>query len=99
LEYLKDTEDFGSRYKEGEDVERFFGKLLSWVERRIFNRISKRTNFLLTRVNDQKIEIIADGNDDKNQEGNWREIISGDDLLKQRYDGTTWITVEKWHGS
>ena len=86
-------------FKENEDLEGFFEKLLSWIERRIFNRISKRVNFLLTRVNDQKLEIIADGNNDKDQEGNWREIISGDDLIKQRYDGTNWITVERWHGS
>lgn len=99
MEYLKNVENFGVGYKDGENLETFFSKLVSFLERRVFNRVSKRVNFLLTRINDQKIEIVADGNNDKEQTGNWREIISGDDLLKQRYDGTTWITVHKWYGS
>lgn len=99
MEYLKDTEQFGMAFKEGEDLEGFFSKIISFLERRIFNRISKRVNFLLTRVNDQKIEIVADGNDDKNQNGNWRISESSGDLVVEKRVSGSWTKVQKYHGS
>ena len=96
MEYLKDTESFGETFKKGEeenlgiDIEKFFGKLIPFFERRIFNRISKRVNFLLTRINGQKLEIVADGNSDKNEDGNWRFLTSGDTLLLQENIDGTW---------
>ena len=101
MEFLKDKENFGTGYQKGEGLESFFEKLISFIERRVFDKISSKVNYLLKRVNDGKVEIIKDGNEDKNQDGNWRETISGDDLLKQRYNGTTdtWITVWTYKGS
>lgn len=52
MENLKDTESFGSTYNEGEDLVRFLEKFQAWIERRIFNCISKRVNFLLLRLED-----------------------------------------------
>ena len=98
MENLKDTENFGMAFKEGEDDVKFFENLISWVERRIFNRISKRVNYLLNRVNDQKLEIVADGNSDKNEDDNWRiRETSGDLVVEKRVSGT-WVEVQKYHG-
>lgn len=51
MENLKDTEKFVI-YKEGEDLPTYISKLVSWIERFVFNRISKRVNFLLMRLED-----------------------------------------------
>lgn len=51
MENLKDTEKFVV-YKEGEDLPTYISKLVSWIERFVFNRISKRVNFLLGRLED-----------------------------------------------
>ena len=100
LEYLNDTERFGESYKEGQKLERFFSKLLSFIERQIFNRISKRVNFLLTRINDSKMETVAPGNKDKNEDGNWRQRVdnNGDYVFEKRISGT-WTEANKIHGS
>lgn len=98
MEYLKNTENFGATFKEERNVTDYLAKFISFVERRIFNRISKRVNFLLKRVNDQKLEIIADGNSDKNEDDNWRIIESNGDLLVQKRIGGTWTTSDKYHG-
>ncbi|KKL11191.1 hypothetical protein LCGC14_2548290 [marine sediment metagenome] len=98
MEYLKNLEDFGTAFKEGENLEGFFSKLVSFLERKVFNRISKRVNFLLTRINDQKLEIIADGNTDKNENGNWRISESSGDLIIEKRVSGTWTEVRKFHG-
>ena len=98
MEHLKDTEKF-IVYKKEEDLPLYMSKFVSWVERFIFNRISKRVNFLLTRINDQKLEIIADGNTDKNEDGNWRISESSGDLIVQKRINGTWTTAETYHGS
>ncbi len=98
MEHLKDTEKFGVGYKEGDELEGFSEELLSWIERRIYNKISKRVNFLLTRVNGQKLEIIADGNSDEDEDGNWKIIISSGNLIVQKRISGTWITSETYHG-
>lgn len=97
MEYLKNVENFGETFKKGEDedlgrdLEEFFSDFIPFVERKVFNRTSKRVNFLLTRINDQKAELIADGNDDKDQDGNWRLFIdSNGDLIIQKRVGGTW---------
>ena len=90
MEYLKDTENFGQTFKEGDDIEKFFEEILSFFERKVFNKTSKRVNFLLTRINDQKLEIVADGNSDKNQDSNWRLLESGGSLIIQKRVGGTW---------
>lgn len=90
MENLKDTENFGMTFKEGENLENFLAKFTSFMERRIFNRTSKRVNFLLTRINDQKLELIADGNSDKDEDGNWRFFLdsNGDLVIQTRLSGT-----------
>ncbi len=98
MEYLKDTENFGVGYKQGEDLETFFSKLISFLERRVFNRVSKRVNFLLKRVNDQKLEIIATDNDDKDQNDNWRIRETGGDLVIEKRVSSVWTEVRKFHG-
>ena len=90
MEYLKDTENFGQTFKEGDDIEKFFEEILSFFERKVFNKTSKRVNFLLTRINDQKLEIVADGNSDKNQDSNWRLLESSGSLIIQKRVSGTW---------
>ncbi len=113
MEHLKDTEKFivykkkldvsdAARNKDLIDVEEnlslYISKLVSWIERFIFNRISKRVNWLLDRIKNDAHEIVKDGNK-IGEEGNWRDIISGDNLLKQRHDGSDWVTIETSYGS
>ena len=92
MEHLKDTEKF-IVYKEEEDLPTYISKLVSWIERTIFNRISKRVNFLLNRINDQKLEIVADSNTDKN----WRIKESNGDLVIEKRVSGTWTEVRKFH--
>lgn len=98
MEYLKDIENFGMSFKEGENLEGFFSKLVSFLERRVFNRISKRVNFLLKRVNDQKMEIVASGNKDKDENDNWRLRESSGDLVIEKRVSGAWVEVQKYHG-
>ena len=99
MEFLKDTENFGVGYQKGEDLERFFEKIISFLERRVFNRISKKVNYLLKRVNDNKLEVIADGNADKDEDGNWRfRESNGDLVIEKRIDGT-WTNADTIAGS
>ena len=99
MEYLKDIEFFGAAFKKGEDTEKFFMELVSFIERRVFNRISKRVNFLLTRLNDQRVELVSSDNDDKDQNGNFRITQSGDDWIAQIRSSDVWVTVWKFKGS
>lgn len=87
MEFPKETEDFGTAFKEGEDIEKFLDDLVAFVERRVYNKLAKRQKFLLTRVNDQKFEFVADGNDDKDQNGNLRIINSNGNFLFQKRNG------------
>ncbi len=96
MEHLKDTEKF-IVYKEEEDLPTYISKLVSWIERTIFNRISKRVNFLLNRINDQKLEIVADSNTDKNEDNNWRIKESNGDLVIEKRVSGTWTEVRKFH--
>lgn len=98
MEHLKDTEKFGVGYKEGENLESFFAKLVSFLERRIFNRISKRVNWVLDRQKDDTFEITKSDNAIET-DGNWRFNISGDDLIVQKNVSGTWTTVWKYKGS
>ena len=90
MDYLKETENFGVNYQKDEDLGEFFGRLISFIERRIYKRIIQRVNFLLTRVNDNKVEIIPDGNSDKGKDGNFRFTIdsSGDLIIEENINGT-----------
>lgn len=79
-----------------EGLSSYISKLVSWIERMVFNRMSKRTNFLLTRINDQRLEIVADGNSDKNKDDNWRFFIdSSGDLVIQIRISSTWTSYIK----
>lgn len=101
MENLKDLENFGIDFKEGEDdIEEFINDLVSFIERRVFNRISKRVNFLLTRINDQKVEMVADGNSDKDENGNWRTRVNtnGDFVFEKRVSDV-WVEADKIAGS
>ena len=98
MEFLKDIENFGAKYRKGDNLAEFLAKLVSFLERKVFNRISKRVNFLLKRVNDNKLEIVADGNSDKNEDDNWRFIESSGNLLVQKRISGTWTTLETYYG-
>ena len=91
MEHLKDTENFGEAFKEKDDLVKFLGKLVSWIERRIFNRISKRVNWLLDRTNDNYIEIIAPDNTGKEQDDNWRLRNDGTDLKAEKRESGSWV--------
>ncbi len=101
MENLKDLENFGLAFKEDEDsTEEFFNELVSFIERRVFNRISKRVNFLLTRINDSKVETVSPTNKDKDENGNWRTRVntSGDFVFEKRVSGA-WVEANKISGS
>jgi len=99
VENLSVTESFGANVKEGEDLERFLTKLIPYIERQVYEEISRRVNFLLTRVNDQKLEIVAGGNIDKDEDGNWRIIENSGDLIIQKRVNSTWTNADKISGS
>lgn len=99
MDYLNNEENFGANYRSRENLENFFTKLLIFIERKIFSAISKRVNFLLTRINDSKLEIVADGNNDKDEDGNWRlRENSGDLVIEKRISGI-WTEADKIAGS
>lgn len=99
MEHLKDKEKF-IVYKDGEDLPRYIRKIVFWLEVHVFNRISKRVNFLLTRINDSRTEIVAPDNSDKDEDGNWRTRVTdnGDFVFEKRISGT-WTELNKIHGS
>lgn len=90
MEFLKETEKFGTKFKKGDDLQGFLGKLLSFIERKFFFRISQRVNYLLKRVNDNKLEIIPDANSDKDTDGNWKFTTdtSGNLIIQENISGT-----------
>lgn len=90
MDNLKDTEKF-IVYKKGEDLPRYVSKLVSWIERFIFNRISKRVNWLLDRVFQDYYEIISPDNTGRNQDGNWRIRNDGTDLKAEKRESGSWV--------
>lgn len=106
MEFAKETEDFGSIFKKDDDVKKslddlegFMDDLVAFVERRVYNKLAKRVNFLLTRVNDQKFEFVASGNKDKDEDGNWRIIESSGDLKFQKRISGIWTDAPSILGS
>ena len=97
MEHLKDKEKFVV-LKEEDNLRVYVSKLVSWMERFIFNRISKRVNWVLDRMKDDTLEITKSGNA-TNADGNWRFNINGDDLEVQRNVSETWTTVWIFKGS
>lgn len=97
MEHLKDTEKF-IVYKEEEDLPTYVSKLVSWVERFIFNRISKRVNWVLDRQKDDSFEITKDGNA-IDEDGNLKFERNGDNWEVQIKSAGTWTTVFIFHGS
>lgn len=97
MEHLKDTEKFVV-YKEGNDLPKYISKLVSWIERMIFNRISKRVNWILDRQKDDSFEITKDGNAiDEN--GNFKIERNGDNWEVKIKSAGTWTTVHIFYGS
>lgn len=97
MEHLKATEKF-IVYKKGESLPLYVSKLVSWVERMIFNRISKRVNWILDRQKDDTFEITK-STQAIDTDGNWRFNINGDDFEVQRNVSGTWTTVYIFKGS
>ena len=96
MEHLKDKEKF-TVYKDGEDLPRYIRKIIFWLEVHVFNRISKRVNWILDRQKDDTLEITkssqAIGTD-----GNWRLNIDGTDFKIQKKVSGTWTTIHIFHG-
>lgn len=90
MDNLKDTEKF-KVYKKDEDLPIYISKLVSWIERFIFNRISKRVNWLLTRVFQNYYEIISPDNTEREQDGNWRIRNDGTDLKAEKRESGSWV--------
>ena len=99
MDKLKVEERFETGEIESKDWPNWFRRVILWIEKDIFKKISVRINFLLSRVNDQKLEIVADGNTDENQDGNWRWRVDGDDLVAEKRINGTWVETTKIHGS
>jgi len=64
-------------------------RLIDWIERQIYYPKAKRLNYLLLRINDNKVEITPEGSD-VNIDDNWRFFIdsSGDLIIQKRVSGT-----------
>ena len=64
------------------------GRIVDWVERQNYYPTAKRLNYLLLRVNDNKVEITPEGNE-VNEDGNWRFFIdsNGDLIIQKQVDG------------
>lgn len=90
MEFPKETEDFGKVFEKDGDIEKFIDDLVSFIERRVYNKLARGQKFLLTRVNDQKIEFVADGNKDKDEDGNLRIINSSGNFLFQKRTSGVW---------
>ena len=90
MEFLKETEKFKEKFKKGDDLTLYLGKLISFIERTFFYRISQLVNYLLKRVNDNKVEIIPDANSDKDTDGNWRfkTDTNGNLIIQENISGT-----------
>lgn len=99
MEFPKETEDFGKVFEKDGDIEKFIDDLVSFIERRVYNKLARGQKFLLTRVNDQKFEFVASGNKDKDEDGNWRIIESSGDLKFQKRISGTWTDAPSILGS
>ena len=89
MDKLKTTEQFPAAM-EDEKLPEYSARLLRWIEKELFFRISSRINFILDRVNDDFIEFVQDGNE-IGDDGNWRIIINGNDLEMQRRESGTFV--------
>lgn len=97
MEHLKDKERFIT-YKEDEDLPNYVRKIVFWLEVHVFNRISKRVNWLLDRHKDDSFEITRTGNAiDTN--GNFKIERNGEDWEVKIKSGGTWTTVWIFYGS
>jgi hypothetical protein len=82
------------KFESGEAEEKkwpgWFERVLLWLEKENFYKISKRINFLLSRVNNNKLEIVADGNTGEGQDGNWKLTTdaSGNLIIQENISGT-----------
>ncbi len=68
----------------------WFRRLILWIEKDLYFKISKRINWLLDRIgNNSDFEIIKDGNV-KGEDGNWRLKIdaSGNLIIQENISGT-----------
>lgn len=97
MEFAKVTRDFGQTFKEGDDIEKFLNDLVVFVEREIY--LAREINFLLTRVNDQKVEFVASGNKDKDEDGNIRIFEDNGNLQVQKRISGEWLNAGKILGS
>jgi hypothetical protein len=65
------------------------------VDQRLPSPDEKRTLQKLLR--EQKLEIVAEGNTDFDQDGNWRLVIdSGGNLDLEKRESGTWTTKAPW---
>lgn len=65
--------------------------MVLWIKDKIWAPISRRINWLLDRIKDDTVEIVA-AESEPEDNGNWRLYISGTDLLIQRKESGTWTT-------
>ncbi len=99
MDKLKVQERFESGEIDEQEWPGWFRRLVLWIEKDIFFKVSKRTNWLQDRIgNDSDFEIIKDGSD-KGDDGNWRLRISGDDLVIEKRVSSSWVETSKIHGS
>ena len=90
MDKLKAAEFFPAA-REGEELPEYSARLLRWIEKELYYRISKRINFLLDRSNDNFFEFVKDGNL-PGENGNWRIIAdSAGDLKLQHLESGIWI--------
>lgn len=97
MDKLKETEFFPAA-KEEEDLPSWSRKLLRWLEKEVWFRISKRINWVLDRQKDNSFEITRDGQG-IDEDGNFKIERNGDNWEAQIKSSGTWVTVFIFHGS
>lgn len=93
MDKLKSAEFFPDP-QEGESFEVYMPRLLRWLEKELWYKISKRINFLLDTVNDGNISLASDGIvhfGDEDTNGTWRLIRSGNNWNMERRESGTWV--------
>ena len=99
MEHLKTAERF-TTYKKGENLSVYVTKLVTWIERSIFSRVSRRINWLLEHIGSSgdSFEIYPPGNG-PGDDGNWRHRAdAGGDLIWEKKISGTWIDMNRIYG-
>ena len=73
-----------------EKLEDYMPRYTRWITKELYSRNAFAINFLLSAANNGFYEFIKDGNV-AGDDGNWRIVIVGDNLIAQRRESSAWV--------